>query len=131
MQAKAQPPHAKANDYDRLVEEFHIAFDDRPVEEMTPDLLRLRQTLIVEEVRELFAEMDAAIAATSSWGAVRAVCPSISTVPMERWASRASASHVVSGWVSGRARTSTSERAVICSSECAASTSKAATLVPK
>lgn len=52
-----------ANDYERKVAEFHAAFEtdiDRP---MTADLLRLRKTLLAEEMRELFAEMDAAIAA--------------------------------------------------------------------
>ena len=61
-----QPRSAAADsqtDYERMVDAFHHAFDDQPVEAMTADLLRLRKTLIEEEVRELFAEMDAAIAA--------------------------------------------------------------------
>lgn len=57
------PVNTAQNDYERMVAEFHDAFDDRPVEAMTADLLRLRRALIAEEVRELFVEMDAAIAA--------------------------------------------------------------------
>ncbi len=57
-------------DYERMVDEFHHAFDDRPVEAMTADLLRLRKTLIEEEVRELFVEMDAAMAALEAGGSV-------------------------------------------------------------
>jgi hypothetical protein len=61
---------------------------------------------------------------------VRVDCPSISTVPIERTLSAASRSQQL-GNSSGRGRTSTSERAVISSARWPASTSNAATRVPK
>lgn len=68
-----RPDHpCLANDYERKAAEFHAAFEtdiDRP---MTAELLRLRKTLLAEEMRELFVEMDAAIAALEGGQAVAA-----------------------------------------------------------
>lgn len=63
MQPQPSRTVSSQTDYEEMVDAFHQAFDDQPVEAMTADLLRLRKTLIAEEVRELFVEMDAAIAA--------------------------------------------------------------------
>lgn len=50
------------NDYERQVAKFHEAFGVDVARPMTPDLLRLRRDLLAEEMRELFVEIDAAIA---------------------------------------------------------------------
>ena len=75
--------------------------------------------------------IERAISATSGCGSVRPDCPSISTVSIARRLSRARRSQLISGNSIGRGRTSTSERAVMSSALCPASTSNAATRVPK
>lgn len=60
------------SEYEQKVRDFHTAFGaevDRP---FTADLLRLRRTLIAEEVKELFAEIDRAVAELESTGQVGA-----------------------------------------------------------
>lgn len=51
------------NDYEKKAAEFHRAFGVDVDKPMTADRLRLRRDLLAEEMRELFVEMDAAIAA--------------------------------------------------------------------
>lgn len=54
------------NEYERKVAEFHRVLEadiDRP---LSAELLALRKTLLAEEMRELFDEIDAAIAALQS-----------------------------------------------------------------
>ncbi len=59
------------NDYERQVAEFHEAFGVDAQRPMTPELLRLRRDLLAEEMRELFVEIDAAIASLESGQAVK------------------------------------------------------------
>lgn len=58
------------NDYERKVAEFHKAFGQEEAEPLTVALLELRKKLIEEEVRELFDEMDGAIAAIGAGSAI-------------------------------------------------------------
>jgi predicted HAD superfamily Cof-like phosphohydrolase len=51
------------NDYEQKVREFHLATDAHVDVPLDAKLLELRKTLIMEEVKELFAEIDLAIAA--------------------------------------------------------------------
>ncbi len=52
-----------ANDYERRSAAFHAAFGIDIDQPLTAERLRLRKTLLAEEMRELFDEMDRAIAA--------------------------------------------------------------------
>lgn len=65
----AQAPYL-ANDYEQKVAQFHAAFDTEINQPVTADLLRLRKTLLAEEMRELFEEMDSAIAALEAGQAI-------------------------------------------------------------
>lgn len=47
---------------EEYIEEFHKAFGVSVCEEPSIELLKLRKTLINEEVKEFFAEVDAAVA---------------------------------------------------------------------
>ena len=58
------------NDYERKVREFHLATDAHVDVPFNEQLLELRKTLIMEEVKELFAEIDLAIADLRKTGAV-------------------------------------------------------------
>ncbi len=71
-QPKANPAAAPylANEYEQKVAAFHAAFDTEIDQPVTAALLRLRKTLLAEEVRELFEEMDSAIAALEAGEAV-------------------------------------------------------------
>lgn len=50
-----------ANVYEQKVAEFHTAFEGHMNVPLTPALLRLRKTLLAEEMRELFEEIDRVI----------------------------------------------------------------------
>ena len=50
------------NDYERKVREFHVATGAAVDKGFDAGLLELRKTLIAEEVKELFAEIDRAVA---------------------------------------------------------------------
>lgn len=63
-------PSYLANDYEQKVAQFHAAFETEINQPVTADLLRLRKTLLAEEMRELFEEMDAAIAALEAGQAI-------------------------------------------------------------
>lgn len=67
---KAADAACLANDYERKAAEFHAAFETDINVAMTPELLRLRKTLLAEEMRELFEEMDRAIAALEAGEAI-------------------------------------------------------------
>lgn len=50
------------NPYEQKVRQFHVAINQQLDMPLSPELLALRKTLIAEEVSELFAEIDKAIA---------------------------------------------------------------------
>lgn len=52
-----------SNDYERKAAQFHEAFRGTINQPLSVELLRLRRALLAEEVRELFVEIDTAIAA--------------------------------------------------------------------
>jgi len=58
------------NDYESKVRDFHVAFDAAVDVPFSEELLNLRRTLIAEEVKELFAEFDKAIAELRAGGTV-------------------------------------------------------------
>lgn len=58
------------NTYEQKVREFHAATDAAIDRGFDIRLLELRKTLIAEEVKELFAELDAAIEQLKSGGQV-------------------------------------------------------------
>ena len=58
------------NAYEQKVREFHTATDAAVDKGFDIHLLELRKTLIAEEVKELFAELDKAIAELKSGGQV-------------------------------------------------------------
>lgn len=63
MRAQRQANAPFENEYEEKVRQFHAAFDLAIDENFTPELLELRKTLIAEEVKELNAEIDKAVAA--------------------------------------------------------------------
>jgi predicted HAD superfamily Cof-like phosphohydrolase len=58
------------NEYERKVRDFHAATGAAIDRAFDAELLALRKTLIAEEVKELFAEIDRAIAELKSGGEV-------------------------------------------------------------
>ena len=61
-----------SNDYEQKAAAFHAAFDIELNVPVTADLLRFRKTLIAEEIRELFEELDRAAAALDAGEAIPA-----------------------------------------------------------
>lgn len=61
---------AFTNEYEQKAAAFHAAFDIELNVPVTADLLRFRKTLIAEEIRELFEEIDRAAEALETGGEI-------------------------------------------------------------